>query len=301
MKIFKMIKEFGFKFVFKYYFNSFFIKFMKSNKSKLKKNKLVDDYLNSKYLSLLPKNSKVEKIDKNFKVWVFWYQGQDHMPRIVKACVDSIKQNFKNNEVVLITKANYKDYVSIPDYIIEKIEKKVITLTHFSDILRASLLAKYGGLWIDSTIYLTGDISQEIEKHPFYTIKLKNKTLDTQLITYARWSGFFMSGAQGNPLFIGLRDVLYEYWKEHNVLVNYFLIDFIINFLYDNVDAIKDMIDNVPQSNENLFTLADLLFTKYDEAKFLEMRSNTKVFKLTYKFKEKQTKLKETFYQELVK
>ena len=77
--------------------------------------------------------------------------------------------------------------------------------------------------------------------------------------------------------------------------------DNLINFLYDNVDAIKDMIDNVPQSNENLFTLADLLFTKYDEAKFLEMRSNTKVFKLTYKFKEKQTKLKETFYQELVK
>lgn len=301
MKFFKLLKEFGFKFAVKYLFYAISIKLTNSEKSKTKRNKLIDNFLRSKYLNLLPQDCEIKIVDKDFVVWVFWYQGYEQMPKIVKVCIDSIKQNFKNNKVILITKENYQEYADIPDYITEKVKKGIITLTHFSDILRATLLAKHGGIWIDSTVYLKGDISQEVVNYPFYTLKLEDHTLDTQCITRTRWAGFLMSGARGNPVFVGLRDILFEYWKDHNVLVNYFLIDYIINFLYDNVSEVKDLIDKVPMGNKNLFSLAELLFEKFDETKFAKICQDTKAFKLTYKFSEKEAKLKGTFYQELIK
>ena len=53
-----------------------------------------------------------------------------------------------------ITEKNYKDYVNMPDYIIRKQQSGEIDLTHFSDILRMMLLARHGGIWMDSTLLI---------------------------------------------------------------------------------------------------------------------------------------------------
>ena len=76
------------------------------------------------------------------------------MPDIAKACFNSIKTHADNHPVILITEKNYKDYITFPSYIIEKQQNGILDLTHFSDILRASLLRKYGGIWMDCTVLI---------------------------------------------------------------------------------------------------------------------------------------------------
>lgn len=76
------------------------------------------------------------------------------MPPLVYSCYTSILRNAGTHPVHLVTMENYQNYVEIPEYIIEKLEKGIITWATFSDIMRVSLLARWGGIWLDSTIYL---------------------------------------------------------------------------------------------------------------------------------------------------
>ena len=80
-------------------------------------------------------NNKEEKI-----IWIFWYQGLDTAPNIVRACIDSIRANSSGYEVRLLTKDNVWDYFHAPEHIKCKFGKGKITATHFSDILRFYLL-----------------------------------------------------------------------------------------------------------------------------------------------------------------
>lgn len=90
----------------------------------------------------------------NSPIWTCWWQGEECMPDIVKACYNAMKLHGDRHPVILITKDNYKTYIDIPDYILDKQEKGIIDLTHFSDILRAMILSKHGGIWMDSTLLL---------------------------------------------------------------------------------------------------------------------------------------------------
>ena len=95
-------------------------------------------------------------------IWVMWWQGEQAAPELVRMCIDSIRRNANGAEVVVITKDNYRDYVDIPDYIIEKHRAGVISFAHLADITRMFLLAEYGGLWLDSTIYVSRAIPEDI-------------------------------------------------------------------------------------------------------------------------------------------
>lgn len=59
-----------------------------------------------------------------------------------------------NTRFKIVTLDNYKDFIDLPSYIEEKFKKGIISYTQLSDILRFTLLATHGGIWIDST-YLT--------------------------------------------------------------------------------------------------------------------------------------------------
>ena len=43
--------------------------------------------------------------------------------------------------------------MELPGYIVEKWGKGQIPAALFSDLLRLQLLIKYGGMWIDSTVF----------------------------------------------------------------------------------------------------------------------------------------------------
>lgn len=67
----------------------------------------------------------------------------------------------------MVTQNNLNDYIQIPRKIMQKVEKGSLSFTNFSDIVRCMLLARYGGLWVDSTMFFVQDIPEEWFDYPF--------------------------------------------------------------------------------------------------------------------------------------
>jgi hypothetical protein len=95
------------------------------------------------------------------------------MPQLVKLCNKSVKKYIPKDiaELHFICKDNLANYLDVPDYIWKKHEEGKISTAHFSDYIRVSLLAKYGGLWLDATIFVTSDLTPGLDKDLF-TLKI---------------------------------------------------------------------------------------------------------------------------------
>ena len=124
----------------------------------MKKHQIMIDFLEDKFKDYWKNYQLQESIpdcDEKLrnKIWICWWQGIENAPEIVKACVESIKRNAGEYEVIVITDDNCKDYVQFPDWLEGKMENEIFSRTHYSDLLRMSILAKYGGIWIDSTFF----------------------------------------------------------------------------------------------------------------------------------------------------
>lgn len=89
--------------------------------------------------------------DMEGRIWICWWQGLENAPEIVKCCVESICHNAGNHQVTIITDQNVEQYIKIPKWVKKKQSEGIISRTHLSDLLRLSLLAEYGGLWLDAT------------------------------------------------------------------------------------------------------------------------------------------------------
>lgn len=183
---------------------------------------------------------------ENAPIWVCWWTGEETAPELVKQCIRSIRANAGSHPVYLITKENYKEYLEIPDAILEKVNNGQMCIANFSDYLRFSLLAKYGGFWMDATIFCSGNFDQ-YWSYPLFTCK--GKTGESLYISDYRWTGFCIGGSQGHVLFRFMSTALEAYWKKYGAAVDYLLVDYTLNLGFMTVDAIRQSIDDVPENN----------------------------------------------------
>ena len=131
-------------------------------------------------------------------IFVCWWTGLESAPAIVKQCVKSIYKNAGNHPVNFITEKNYSDYISVPDFIIEKMKSGKMGLAHFADYLRVSLLEKYGGLWLDATIYCSQSIPESFFELSFFTLKSPYKL---GYLSKYQWVTFCLGGWRGNQFY----------------------------------------------------------------------------------------------------
>lgn len=272
-------KEFGLRFSTRYFMNCLF-------KNYQQRHNAVKEYIKSEsYEADIIAHYETEKV-KDFKIWVFWWQGEENMPQIVRICNKYLKINAKNFDIHIITKDNFMHYVNISSHVLRKLREGKMTLTHFSDILRFALLDKYGGLWLDSTILTIDDLSNhpEVYSSSIYTLKFSHKDEDYFNISYGRWSGYLMATNQIHyPLFqLGLK-IFNDYWEKHDALIDYFLIDFIIEFLYCNNSIIKRDLDLVPLNNVKHFLLERIMDEPFNQFIYDDITKETFFHKLSRK------------------
>ena len=267
------------------------------------KHRSVVKYLSGHYASIIDKFSnkketQAQHIEGDSIIWVCWWDGIKAMPPIVNACYNSIVRHAGDHPVRLISKHTINDFVSIPEFIIEKVNAKIITLTHFSDIIRAAVLSEYGGIWLDATIFVLKNIV--LDNMPFFTLKTKQKTLSISHDRWQglcslssngnyktnteinRWSGFILAGAKKSPLFEFMKEFFYAYWTKENNMIDYLLIDYAIALAYDTMPEVKKMIDAVPCSEGDKFALEHSLNTEFSD-ELLDSFSRMTFHKLSWK------------------
>ncbi|WP_241009047.1 capsular polysaccharide synthesis protein [Aggregatibacter actinomycetemcomitans] len=234
-------------------------------------------------------NKNLDCFTGDLPVWQLWLQGYDNSPQIVKNCINSVKFFCKNRKIILLTKDNLDQYVSLPEYITKKYNSGIISHTHFSDIVRIALLCEHGGTWIDSTVLLTGEIPKKILEAPLFMFSSSKDDFyyNTHLI-----SSWFIHSSRKNNLLISLRDSLFSYWAYENSLRDYYLIHLIFRNIIDFSDGLKKEWDSLYHlSNNNPHILQSKLGDYFNMKEYLEVKELTFIHKLTYKFKPLSMKL----------
>ncbi len=206
-------------------------------------------------------------------IWVMWWQGLDGSePPIVRACVDSIKRHANGREVRLITKNTVDQYASLDPSIMRKVHEGAITLTTLSDIVRFAVLKEHGGMWMDATMYLAADLSDDVRRYAFYSIP-NHQTAPTR-----NWTGYFMGGKPGNPLFAYMLQAFTTLYALTDRIPDYFMIDVMMSAAYTHIPQVRSMIDAEPVNNLHRLYLADKLADAT-----VELPSDTYAYKLSYK------------------
>ncbi|WP_292144847.1 capsular polysaccharide synthesis protein [Butyrivibrio sp.] len=223
-------------------------------------------------------------IDYDCPIWVFWWQGFDEklLPPIVKTCVDSIEKNRGKHRVIRVSKENYREFISVPQYILDKFAENKISITLFSDVLRMELLAKYGGIWTDATLFLTSELDEEIYRYPFYTIH--HGLYADFHVCRGLWSTFFLGVGQDNPFPRFMKDFFEAYYKNEEMSICYLLLDVAIAIAYEEFSWFREMVDSVPINNSRCFELQDRINEKYDPQIFKDITRNCSIHKLNYKY-----------------
>ncbi|MDN2452991.1 capsular polysaccharide synthesis protein [Lactobacillus sp. UCMA15818] len=231
------------------------------------------------------------------KIWFFWAQGIENAPVIVKKCYESLCENLKNRNIVVLDEYNYKKYISFPNYIQRKIDTGIITKTHISDLLRVALLSEYGGTWIDATVYCSGDNYENymFDSDLFVFSSLK-PGLDGKSTQISSW---FITSSPKNPIILLTKKLLYRYWLSNNKMIDYFLLHDMFQLAIETYHEEWGKI--VPFDNSTPHILLLRLFDKYDEKTWAAIKKRTSFHKLSYKFNLESMDTYDTYYERIIK
>lgn len=243
------------------------------------KHRYLTHYLDKHYGHLVPLGELAEtnwggQIE-DLPIWVFWYQGEETMPELVRHCYKSICAHANGRKVILLTEQNIAEYVQMPDYIMEKVNKDYITLTHLSDLIRVELLYKYGGTWMDATLFVNAPIDNSKMNGVFGTVKIH--PLSEGTISGYRWTSFYMFAHPGSLAMKCFRDVMYAFLGKNLTMVDYFFIDYTFELLYQKNPRFKQIIDGNPYTNQHIF---DCKINDTYQGQFENEWSDSHLFKL---------------------
>ena len=230
-------------------------------------------------------------------VWCMWFQGLDKAPAIVKTCINSIEKycSEAGYTFILLTTDNMFEYVHLPEEIIGKWKKGRIGNANFSDLCRVSLLAEYGGLWLDATVYLTDIIDRDILETEIFMFQAS--FLDMTATKISNWCMFAKEA--GNSFMLSLKSSMCNYWKHNNFIDDYFIFHLMAAELSEQ-DRLKEIFDGIPfLSNTNPQLLGRILNKKYDKNEYEHILRCSSIHKLSYKGIDEEKS--ETYYKYIIK
>ena len=272
----------------------------------------LDSYIEKKYKDIIDTSttdflsSTIYNVGEQ-RIWVFWGQGDLNMPKLVKSCYRQMLA--LNENVTLITKSNLYKFVDIPQIVYTKVEQGNITWAHFSDIIRTSLLAKYGGLWLDATVWTTKRFPfEQFAKLPFYSangkVTVNNRSIRFWTSFQWNWSTWCMfASSPNNPLFCFVSRMLQAIAIREKYWPDYVVQDYLIYYAcrkFPQIGAMMTECNKINFINRN--RLAEIMNCPFGEEEYQSLIASDYVFKLSFRSDwRKETKAgKVTYYGKLI-
>ena len=226
-------------------------------------------------------SQKEFKPEQPAPIWICWWDEIEEAPELVKKCIWSIRYHADDHPICLITKKNYTDYILIPKAILNRVNEGQICKAHLSDYIRFSLLNKFGGLWIDSTVFVTNPIPESCFERPLFTCNCEGTT---PYIANGRWATFVFGGEIEHPLFQFIQTSLELYWDKYDRAIDYLFLDHLIHLAYENIEDVHKDIDSIPINNIHRNDLRAAMNRAVIEDRIYEyMNEDTWVNKLSWR------------------
>lgn len=191
----------------------------------------------------------------NKTIWMCWFQGEDdpEMPKLNRKCINRWIKFNPDYDVNILSDSNIMDYV--PEFYDIIAESPNRSHAAKSDLLRLLLLSKFGGVWVDASLYPMLPLSQ------FYDKVVNQTGFFTYRFTPRQNRG--MGNRETVSWFLCSerpRHYLIEQWKESFIKTfkhasgawKYFALHTDLCDLYDNNARIKNIINNMVQISESI-------------------------------------------------
>lgn len=241
-------------------------------------------HIRRQYESLLQKKIETYRqrtyvSEKSNKVWICWLQGMENAPEVVQICHASIKRYLADREIIVITEDNINKYVEFPEHIQKKYKEGKIPCAQFSDLLRLELLIRYGGTWVDSTVLCTGNVNDNLNINDYLNADLFFfqflKKGETGFLGISNW---FITASTNQKVLLILRDMLYQYWRDYDCLVAYFIFHVFFSMI---AEELPEEIKKMPRKNNRYcFYLEHRLGDTYNEEWMQELTARCCFHKL---------------------
>lgn len=148
-------------------------------------------------------------------VWLLWLQGWDRAPELVRACAETWRHLNPGWRVRLLDQASLADV--LPDEALAHVAGKSLEPEAFSDVVRLELLARYGGVWADATVYCLQPLDEWLPSRltsGFFAFE--RPTPDRML------SSWFLAATQGCSLVQHWQRAARDYWATRTSRDHYF-------------------------------------------------------------------------------
>lgn len=245
--------------------------------------------------------SQDDKTMPSHIIWQYWEQGLENAPDIVKQCVASVDKYKNGNKHIVLDKNTILDYITIPDYIIKMNKKGIIKSAHFSDYVRTSLLAEYGGTWIDATVFLTDNLPDYVTNADLFVFQ--NELRDD--LDGLNLANYFIEAKPHNEFIEKMKSILEIYWKENNFVCNYFFYLHSFTLLTQSLKHLKEKYLKVSYFNFiPVQRFQEELLTPYTQERWNQIKLMSFAHKLSYKTdvinKHNSINVNGTFYEKLI-
>lgn len=196
-------------------------------------------------------------------IWLYWAQGEENAPNIVKLCIKSWKQFNPNHEIRVLDDSSLVKWVKMDE------SAKRHGMACFSDHVRLNLLKKYGGIWADATLFC----SQPIDYFINITTQLSqffvfSKPAPDRLIS--NW----LIASHSDSYLLNEWSFLFEYYLDKLVLDNrashhYYFAHYLFEYLITGNDSAEQIWKTMPQicvsSSSRLGSMARLYNTNQED------------------------------------
>ncbi|MDE6010156.1 MAG: capsular polysaccharide synthesis protein [Muribaculaceae bacterium] len=224
----------------------------------------------------LPDVSGSPEPERAFSIWL---QGEEQAPPLVKACFRSMRREL-TQEVVVLDENSIFDWITLPDYIIDKWHAGKIKAAHFSDICRVELLYEHGGIWVDATDFVTSPVPRFVMDADFFMF-MAGKSISWW---YSFVQNCFIRARKGDRLLALWRDAIFRYWKEENSIVNYLAHQLLFKMVTEENEEAARLFRRMPHVDQD--PTHQLWFghmhEPYDAAKYRKLTQDTFFQKTSY-------------------
>ncbi len=234
-------------------------------------------------------------------IWSAWLQGVGQAPEMVQACLQSQREHLPGYDVRVLDMDNYRQWVDLPEDIIRKYRKGRIPPASFSDLLRLAALKKYGGIWMDATVYCTGFADERLQTR-WQRIMQSRLTLFryfrkgvAQPVGLSTW---FVAAVPGQRHVAAVLDMLLAYWRDYDCLVDYYIIHL---FLGMSLRRFPEEAGRMPRENSfHSLLLGRALAKDFNAADWDELVAHVSLHKLNYRKAAEAGKNKNGYFRHLL-
>lgn len=244
-----------------------------------------------KYRNIIDEEIETSEPKENKTIWICWFQGIENAPELIKICYNSLFKNLKDYKIVVLTDENIDKYCNFSKAIKEKRKRGLIPAAHYSDLVRIDVLVNHGGIWLDSTVYFSGEFMPTYITNSNFFIYKEIDLLRLEKEKAIVASSWLIASKRSSKILKLTKKLLWQYWEDYSSLKNYFIFHI---FMALASQRYKEEWDSIPLFNNHSPHILELeLNNKFTPERWEQIKGMSDFHKLKRHYEYNK---KETFY-----